>query len=126
MKLKLRNASKKDILVVVLGMAIIALVIWLTMMNNRMTQLENEQHKSNQTISTLSERVKKYTYNPQSLSECLSNAGNDYSNYIKTHGTAVPNEKGVGYSMSSDQWETAEVNLKKAQNDCRVMFDKAD
>lgn len=80
------------------------------------------QDKLQSDIDNLTKRVGDFTYNPNSLSECLDRAANEYMVFIQMNGKTEIRDDTPNYSMSEDQWKTANSTYELAKQDCKNMF----
>lgn len=107
-----------------LALVIIALMYVVTT-NSRIDQLTNSSMQQSATIEGILKRVNEYTYNPQTLGECINNASSEYTNYIKLNGETIVGGEKPSYSLSEKAWKEADSKYKAAKDTCESMFGKA-
>lgn len=119
---KSKVALSFGIIVILLLVTLVGVVV---QQNSRIQEIKSSDEHQAEQLKTLSKRIGDYTYNPQTLNECMNNAANEYSNAIKTGGEVIVEpDKSKSYSLSSEDWRKADEKLKTAESYCKSQFGK--
>jgi hypothetical protein len=121
----IRNLNKKVAIGLVATLVILAAALYVVHTEARADETSKTITLQAEQLQTLSKRIGDYTYSPHSLGECLNNAANEYTNYIRANGeVSVAPDRDKGYSLASDEWKRADDKLQSDKGNCEALFGK--